>query len=162
MRHPLVILSGGQTGVDRAALEAALELGVPCGGACSAGRKAEDGRIPDRYPLTELGSPSYAVRTRQNVEDADGTLIIHFGPLTGGTALTLRTCRKANKPVRLIDGRQTPVEEGARAAQAFIIEHGLQRLNVAGPRASHCTEAYPYTRELMTVLLGALRDERKS
>ena len=84
----IVILSGGQTGLDRAALDAALELGFRCGGTCPAGRKAADGRIPDRHPLTELASASYPARTRRHEEDADGTLIIHFGPLTGGTALT--------------------------------------------------------------------------
>ena len=70
------IVSGGQTGVDRGALDAALPRGFPCGGYCPAGRRAEDGRIPARYPLEELSSPHYQVRTRRNVEESDGTLII--------------------------------------------------------------------------------------
>lgn len=79
------IISGGQTGVDRGALEAALEAGIECGGTCPAGRKAEDGIIPEIYPLTELESTVYSDRTRKNVIDSDATLIIHFGRLEGGT-----------------------------------------------------------------------------
>src|SRR5438552_18876277 len=88
---PLVIHSGGQTGVDRAALDVALELGLPCGGWCPKGRRAEDGPIPARYPLIETSSPFYPQRTKRNVLDSDGTLILTFGCPTGGTALTIRT-----------------------------------------------------------------------
>mgnify|MGYP003793290687 CR=1 FL=1 len=82
------IVSGGQTGVDRAALDVAMQLGIPVGGWCPRGRRAEDGRIPDSYPLREASSVNYAKRTELNVRDSDGTLILSGGPLTGGTALT--------------------------------------------------------------------------
>src|SRR5437588_205155 len=97
------LVSGGQTGVDRAALDAALEMGVPCGGWCPKGRKAEDGRIDDRYPLVETPSPGYSQRTRWNIRDADATLILSWEELTGGTLLTVNECRKAGKPHTVID-----------------------------------------------------------
>src|SRR3989442_2721366 len=87
---PVEIVSGGQTGVDRAALDTALALGLPCGGWCPRGRRAEDGPLPTRYPLRETPSSSYPERTVWNVRDSDGTLILHRGRLSGGTALTLR------------------------------------------------------------------------
>ena len=108
----LVILSGGQTGVDRGALDAALEVGVECGGWCPDGRTAEDGRIPDRYPLVELEGAGYAERTRRNVEDSDGTLILCVGAPVGGTALTLELCGVLSKPVCLIDARSHRAPRG--------------------------------------------------
>ena len=92
----LTIISGGQTGVDRAALDSALSYRVDCGGWCPEGRQAEDGPIPARYPLTELGG-GYAARTRKNVEDSDGTVILYFDTPTGGTEKTLRYCLDLGK-----------------------------------------------------------------
>ncbi|HSR12366.1 MAG TPA: putative molybdenum carrier protein, partial [Thermodesulfobacteriota bacterium] len=92
------IISGGQTGVDRAALDVALELGIPAGGWCPKGRRAEDGRIPDYYPLQEASSPEYPVRTQLNVEDSDGTLILYRNSPAGGTALTIRLAKRLKKP----------------------------------------------------------------
>ena len=89
------IVSGGQTGVDRAALDVALSLGIPCAGWCPRGRRAEDGPIDARYPLNETPSTSYAKRTEWNVRDSDATLILARLPLGGGTALTERLARKA-------------------------------------------------------------------
>ena len=153
MHRHLQIISGGQAGVDRGALDAALELGAQCGGWCPEGRRAEDGRIPGRYPLTELEGAGYPERTRQNVAGSDGTLIIHFGPLSDGTLLTLRICEELLKPVALIDAAEVSLEEGARTARAFIDTHDIHRLNVAGPRASHWPEAHDYARDLIHALL---------
>jgi len=104
--RPLRVVSGGQTGVDRGALDAALERGVPCGGWCPAGRLAEDGVIPARYPVTELRGAGYDERTRKNVEDSDGTLIVTFGRATGGTART-RGGRLAGNALREGGGCRT-------------------------------------------------------
>ena len=132
----VTILSGGQTGVDRAALDAALECGAPAGGWCPGGRRAEDGRIPERYPLIELPGAVYRQRTWKNVVDSDGTLIIYFAVLSGGTALTLKYCIDERQPYVLIDATAVPPERAAERITAFLKRGGIARLNVAGPRAS--------------------------
>ncbi len=96
MLHKLI--SGGQTGVDRAALEVGLALDLAVGGGCPQGRRAEDERIPDRYPLVETPERNYEARTRRNIEDADGTLILNLGKLDGGTALTADHAQRIGKP----------------------------------------------------------------
>ncbi len=97
------IISGGQTGVDRAALDAALQCGFPCGGWCPKGRRAEDGRIDDRYPLSETPKRRYQQRTEWNVRDSDGTLILATGELTGGTLLTARLAEEYERPLFYVD-----------------------------------------------------------
>jgi hypothetical protein len=153
MPHSLTVISGGQTGVDRGALDAALELGAPCGGWCPYGREAEDGRIPDRYPVTELPGADYPTRTCKNVEDSEATLIIHSGRLSAGTLLTLDTCRRFGKRVCLIDAATESAEEGARTARAFVATHDIRRLNVAGPRASQWPQAQRFAHDLIQALL---------
>lgn len=157
MAGPLEIVSGGQTGVDRGALDAALELGAACGGWYPEGRAAEDGTIPERYPVTVLAGAAYADRTRRNVEDSDGTLILHFGPLSAGTLFTLRVCEELLKPVCLIDGNDVGALAAAAQAQDFVVGQEIRRLNVAGPRASHCVRARDYARDVIRGLLVALR-----
>jgi hypothetical protein len=130
------IVSGGQTGVDRGALDAALAVGFPCGGWCPQGRKAEDGAIPDRYPLQELPGAGYLQRTRKNVEDSDGTLILTFGPASGGTLRTIEFCRQMRKPHIVIDAAVTSFDEAAQEVLEFVKGSGVGSLNVAGPRAS--------------------------
>jgi hypothetical protein len=153
MATPLTIVSGGQTGVDRAALDAALEAGAPCGGWCPEGRLAEDGPIPARYPLKELPFAAYEERTRQNIRDSDGTLIIHFGPMSGGTLYTYDHCLIFGRPVCLVNAAILPVEDAAFRARAFVIKHAIGQLNVAGPRASLCPQAYGYAHELVSTML---------
>ncbi|HEX2796260.1 MAG TPA: putative molybdenum carrier protein, partial [Immundisolibacter sp.] len=102
----LRVISGGQTGVDRAALDVALELGLPCGGWCPAGRRAEDGPIPARYPLTEMAGADYAERTRRNVAEADATLVLCHGGLNGGSLLTVEVALALDKPCLVIDLRR--------------------------------------------------------
>lgn len=127
------VISGAQTGVDRAALDAALALGLPCGGTVPRGRKAEDGGVPALYPVRESGDPSYASRTERNVLDADATLILARGRLSGGTLLTRRLARRHGKPVGVVDlDLPRPVER----VLAFLTEARPNTLNVAGPRES--------------------------
>lgn len=127
------VISGGQTGVDRAGLDAAMEAGIPVGGYCPKGRLAEDGTIPERYPLTELTGDDYPARTEKNVMESDGTLILNVGKLSGGTELTLDYSRKHHKPCLVIQldcGPETgPVIQWAK-------ENPIRVLNIAGPRES--------------------------
>src|SRR3989344_782830 len=105
------IISGGQTGVDRAALDAALELGLPCGGIVPKGRLAEDGRIPERYPVQECDSEDYVVRTELNVIHSDATLILNRGEISGGTLITAQFCRKHKKPFHVIPMDQITTQQ---------------------------------------------------
>jgi hypothetical protein len=147
------IISGGQTGVDRAALDAALELVIPAGGWCPKGRLAEDGRIADRYPLQETDSPYYQVRTEKNVREADGTLILTRGKPKGGTALTIELAQKHDKPHLVIDFSKkcdpSQVQEWSR-------KENIKILNVAGPRESENPGIYRQALEfLKSVLFGS-------
>jgi predicted Rossmann fold nucleotide-binding protein DprA/Smf involved in DNA uptake len=149
-RPKLKIVSGGQTGVDRAALDVALALGLDVGGWCPRGRRAEDGRIPDRYPLMETPERNYQTRTRRNIEDSDGTLILNQGMLDGGTALTLRLARHIGKPCWIV-----ALEEGIDPAafQTWLDEQGIAILNVAGPRESKRPGVYTAAYPLLEALL---------
>jgi hypothetical protein len=121
--------------VDRGALEVARELGIPHGGWCPRGRLAEDGPIPAHYRLVETDSPRYAVRTKQNVLDSAGTLILCRGPLQGGTELTYRLARHYRKPCLVIDLQAAPDPLSVRH---WLAAHHIDVLNVAGPRESSC------------------------
>ena len=156
MADQLEIISGGQTGVDRGALDAALELGTACGGWCPEGRQAEDGAIPDCYPVEVRAGAGYPERTRRNVQGSDGTLILHFGPLSAGTLFTLKACEDLLKPVCLIDGGDARIADAVGRAQEFVDAPDLRRLNVAGPRASHWANAHDYSRDVIRGLLLAL------
>ena len=148
------LVSGGQSGVDRAALDAALEIGLPCGGWCPKGRKAEDGRIDDRYPLVETPSGGYSQRTRWNVRDSNATLILTWGRPTGGTLLTADECRKVGKPCFVIDlADETNMAEGVPAAREWIAAtDGI--LNVAGSRASEHVGVYDRAKAFILAALG--------
>ena len=147
------IVSGGQTGVDRGALDAALAAGFPCGGWCPADRAAEDGAIPVRYPLTPLARGGYRERTRQNVLDSDGTAILFHGVLGGGTLLTLNLCKREGKPHVVIDAGKTSELEAAAEIARFVDEHDILVLNVAGPRASGWKQGYRYVVETVGELI---------
>jgi hypothetical protein len=132
------IISGGQTGIDRAALDAALQLGIPCGGFCPAGRLAEDGPIPEHYPLTEVMIVNYPFRTRRNVDVADAILILHEElplPTSPGTLLTLRLARESGKPWREVF---LDLPAAVAFARGFLAEQDGKILMVAGPRESKC------------------------
>jgi hypothetical protein len=138
------IISGGQTGVDRAALDVALKHGIDCGGWCPAGRLDEFGRIPDEYPLRELETGGFTERTLQNVKDSDGTVIIHPGQLSDGTEHTVRFCVELQRPHQLIDASKLSTEEASKLIADFVRTNRIDALNVAGPRQSEWAEGYDY------------------
>ena len=127
------IVSGGQTGVDRGALDAAIALGIAHGGWCPRGRLSEDGPIAAHYQMQETASSKYWVRTRQNVLDSSGTLIVCRGPLQGGTRLTYRLAQRFAKPCLVVDLSR---DADVAAVRRWIEEHEIRVLNVAGPRES--------------------------
>ncbi|HEV3408766.1 MAG TPA: putative molybdenum carrier protein, partial [Chthoniobacterales bacterium] len=148
----LKIISGGQTGVDRAALDAALSLGIECGGWCPQRRQAEDGIIPERYPLEEVPGGGYAERTARNVAEADGTLIMHGGTLQGGTRETAARCAELNKPCQIIDAAVMSAAAATESACEFVREHNIRTLNVAGPRASEWPQGYKFAHAVVSGL----------
>ena len=145
------IISGGQTGVDRAALDAAIELGVVCGGWCPKGRASDQGPIPDHYPLIETPLADPAQRTEWNVRDADATLIIAQGKLTGGTALTQRLATSLAKPYLVIDPAEAT---SAATVRPWLNERAVKTLNVAGPRASTDPHIYELALGLLRKVLA--------
>ncbi len=155
MKHrPLRIVSGGQTGVDRAALDAALQSAVPIGGWCPEGRLAEDGVISQKYPLTELMGGGYPERTKKNVIDSDGTVIIYFKKTKGGTELTRQYSVSMAKPFLMIDGTKFDVKTASQMIIDFVEKNEIEILNVAGPRASKHKRAYDYTYDVMSEFLN--------
>jgi len=156
--HPVKIISGGQTGVDRAALDAAMSLGMDTGGWCPRDRRALDGMIPDHYPLQETRGKGYQTRTRWNVRDADATLILCRDEPSGGTALTIRYCEQLDKPYlvhRLAHGENmSSLGAKARASvSSWLSTHRVQILNVAGPREDHACPIYAHAYAFLLDLL---------
>lgn len=178
---PLKIISGGQTGVDRAALDAALATGLPTGGWCPLGRLAEDGTIPNHYPLTEAPSPEPAVRTEMNVIHSDGTLIITPAyALTEGTLYTLQMTIKHQRPCLLTLIKEnntptaipttsnltvirathqqmlTPTKKITRKVIDWLRENNIHTLNVAGPRESKVPGIYRVAISFLSTLFEQL------
>lgn len=151
------IVSGAQTGVDRAALDVALALGLDCGGWVPAGRRAEDGVVPAEYPgLEATHSPDPAVRTRLNVRDSDATLLITRGVPVGGSALTLETARRLGKPVLHLDLARRSVDEAVQELEEWLAAVRPATLNVAGPRHSEDRRIYALAESVLTRALSAL------
>jgi predicted Rossmann-fold nucleotide-binding protein len=144
------IVSGGQTGVDRAALDAAMTAGLPCGGWCPKGRMAEDGVIDGKYPLAETPAYDFSQRTEWNVRDSDGTLILAGGELSGGTAYTEMMARRHNRPLLIINPHDI---ESVAAVRDWAERAGVRVLNVAGPRASKEPGIYKQAVRFLTELL---------
>lgn len=145
------ILSGGQTGVDRAALDCALELGFSCGGWCPKGRLAEDGILDKKYPLQETPSQEYSQRTEWNVRDSDGTLILSFGKPTGGTLFTIECAKKLDKPILVFDLKSDP---DISLFPLWLKKNRIAILNIAGPRESlKPGTIYPLAKIALTDLL---------
>lgn len=148
---PAKIVSGGQTGVDRGALDAALALGIEHGGWCPAGRLAEDGRVPTVYRLVETDSSYYPDRTEKNVRDSDATLILYRGRMTGGTKLTKRLCQQVGRPELSIS-----ITDAGRARDKIVFWLNQVRpevLNVAGPRESNAAGIQHETYEVLVAAL---------
>ena len=143
------IISGGQTGVDRAALDAAIKLSIAHGGWIPQGRLTESGPLPAEYQLKEIRSSSYAERTEKNVLDADGTLIISRGPLTGGSEYTREMAVKHQRPWLHIDLRHMAAFQAATVINTWILNKGIEILNVAGPRASKDSLIYHDTLKII-------------
>jgi hypothetical protein len=149
------IISGGQTGADRGALAAAIELGIEHGGFCPAGRRAEDGRIPEHFRLVETESADYAVRTERNVLGADGTLLVTRGAPTGGSALTAALARRHDRALLHVDlAREC---DAVVMVREWLAARGIGCLNVAGPRESNCPGIAQDVRALLVSALGADR-----
>jgi len=154
------IISGAQTGADRAGIDAAIELGIDYGGWVPKGRKAEDGIVPKKYTnLQEMTRGRYPKRTEQNVIDSDGTLIITHGKLTGGSKLTQKVAKKHDRPCIHINLNETLLFMASSEINSWIIENGIEVLNVAGSRASKDVEIYKDTFYIVegAVLLGLVK-----
>ena len=149
------IVSGGQTGADRAALDTASEFDIETGGWVPRGRRAEDGRVPERYPsMRETESAEPAVRTECNVRDSDGTVVFSHGEVSGGTKWTVEVSGRLRKPLLCLDLSTQPVEAAANRLLEWTAAMGIEVLNVAGPRASEDAEIHSAVRAVLGLALG--------
>jgi len=156
---PIKIISGGQTGVDRAALDWAIQRGIPHGGWCPQGRRAEDGRIPERYQLRETPLQKYQQRTAWNVRDSDATLIIGSADrLTGVSVLIQATATRYQRPCVLI----SPNENWEAVMHSFLAKHYMHIavLNVTGPRASTAAGMVRFVDAVLDLVLLIVRDHQ--
>lgn len=159
----LKIVSGGQTGADRAGLDAAIELGIPIGGFIPSDRWAEDGPIPDRYVgLSDSGAADPAVRTRLNVENSDGTVVLTKGRPTGGSALTIKIARELGRPRLHIDLHKLSIASAAERIRLWLASFEIEVLNVAGSRESKEPGIYDEVRNVLLEALGCQRARRSS
>ena len=148
------IISGGQTGVDQAALDVTITLGIPHGGWIPKGRKTENRALPDKYRLKEMPTSSYAKRTKQNVIDSEGTLIISLGPLTRGSELTHKTAMLHDRPRLHIDLGTLNTLQAVKTVRSWIVRHGIKILNIAGPRASENPDIYDVAAKALKAVVG--------
>lgn len=146
------IVSGGQTGADRAGLDVALILGIPLGGWCPKGRRAEDGPIADRYPMRETRSGEYEERTRLNVRDSDATVVFIVREMGVGSAHTVETARGLGRPLLVVDLSENP---GPQILMKWIGENSVRVLNVAGSRENRDNPIYEKVREYLLKAFSA-------
>jgi hypothetical protein len=152
------IISGGQTGADRAGLDAALALGIPHGGYCPAGRLCENGAIPQKYNLIEMGSKKYHYRTEKNVLSSDGTIIFTKGQLSRGSKLTLDYCARHNKPCLHFDFNYEK-ENKTKYFEQFINDYSIEVLNIAGQRLTSEKSIYRLTYNFLLKVIGTNNNE---
>ncbi|MDO9514504.1 MAG: putative molybdenum carrier protein [Syntrophales bacterium] len=148
------IVSGGQTGADRAALDVAIRLDIPHGGWVPKGRATEAGVLPDRYHMREMPTADYADRTEQNVLDSDGTLIISHGALDGGSALTQALAEEHGRSHLHLDMDRLSVSDAADTLKGWIEDNAIRVLNVAGPRESRDLDIYSVTAAVLETLFS--------
>lgn len=157
------IISGGQTGADQAALDVAINIGIPHGGWIPKGRKTEKGVLPDKYLLQEMPDGNYANRTEKNVIDSDGTLILSHGKLSGGSELTRVFAEKLKRPCLYLDLNIRSVLQAAQMIKNWIMKHNIEVLNVAGPRESNDPKIYQATVDILrTAIYMDIIDESLS
>ncbi|NOX33869.1 MAG: hypothetical protein GXP56_09045 [Deltaproteobacteria bacterium] len=147
------IISGGQTGADRAALDVAIKFNIEHGGWIPKGRITEQGPLPMKYQLIEMNTMDYKERTKQNIMDSNGTLIISRGELTGGSRLTHNFAKLVGRPNCYIDLLNTEEFEAAIFLKSFLLENNIQILNVAGPRLSRHPWIYKDVKIILEVML---------
>lgn len=147
------IISGGQTGADRAALDTAIKFNIDHGGWLPLGRCAEDGVLNDNYQMQEMPTDSYPKRTEQNVKESHATLIITRGPLTGGSLLTKKLAASHKKPCAHINLMNMDEFEAAVVLNSFIKDYGVEVLNVAGPRASSDPGIYRDVKAILETMI---------
>lgn len=150
------VISGGQTGADRAGLDVAMKHGIVTGGWCPAGRRAEDGIIPDCYQLTETTSKKYDLRTKWNVRDSDGTLALNLGDLDGGTLETVEYAARFNKPCKVVQLDEV-VNPEPHEVNVWLKANSIRVLNVAGPRESKRPGIYQGSYDYLEQLFSKLR-----
>jgi hypothetical protein len=143
------IISGGQTGADQAALDVAMELGIPYGGWIPKGRITEDGVLDSKYKLNEMQTANYNKRTEKNVIESDGTLIISHGRLSGGSDYTREMALLHHRPWLHVDLNKTGAFQAAEKIKSWIAEKEIEVLNVAGPRASKDQTIYQATVDIL-------------
>lgn len=154
-KQSIKIISGGQTGADRAALDVAMGLRLDYGGAIPKGRRTEDEALPPEYEkMTELESKSYAVRTKKNVMDSDATVILTMGHTGKGSALTIKLAQKHHKPLLHIDLAESLDSEAMKIIKAWLEDVRPAVLNVAGSRESKAQGIYA---RVYAVLRDALK-----
>ena len=151
------IISGGQSGVDRSALDFALENNISCGGWCPKGRLAEDGPIDKKYPLVETGTSIYVVRTRMNVDDSDGTLVLFSDVLGSGSEYTIDYSIKKSKPNFIANVTDL---NSINTVVKWVIQHDIESLNIAGPRESTSPGIYSLTKTYLKELFAGLSEVR--
>jgi hypothetical protein len=152
MKKHLKIISGGQTGADQAALDAAITLGIVHGGWIPMGRKTEAGPLAPKYQLKELSSAKYRDRTEKNIKDSDGTLIISLGPLTGGSALTEALAIRHDRPCLHVNLKIINQIQASTAIVRWLKEYRLSTINIAGPRLSGEPKIYQATLDLLLAI----------
>jgi hypothetical protein len=143
------IISGGQTGADQAALDTAIEMGIPHGGWVPRGRRTENGRLSEKYRMQETNTIDYAQRTELNVADSDGTLLFSHGELKGGSELTKKLARKHVKPCLHVDLNVLSEYKAVEIINSWIDVRNLEILNVAGSRASEDPLIYDIVRSIL-------------